>query len=362
MINHSRRDFLKIGAAAGAAASMLPEVSKAARPVEDPGRAAAAQARDSNLPPEATNGPWRNLRAVKEKKVFDFHTHTWETPVQGKNYTEEKHMHDIDQWKDYTDQLIASMDKHGVAQAALSPAFVPYETYLQSSYKNYPDRFIKMTSMLTDRTKGRMNQVTVEEATEILKDQIQDGCKGVGEGGFYWGPEGKYTTKDLKPFVDVILEHDLPVLVHSGWAVTGTASNYGRGYTTAWRWAERFGGLMSTYPGLKFVLGHTGGAIATPDAWEAIRLAYSFDNAYCEVSKSPVEIITAAVRGIGAERVLFGSDFNRPEPKTYGPLNEHYVFQQWYTLNRVAQADITEGERDQILHKTARTLLKLSPA
>jgi predicted TIM-barrel fold metal-dependent hydrolase len=345
---------------AGAAVSILPRMSEVARAAEIAMGASIGQ--DSSLPPEATTGPWRNLRAVKEKKVFDFHTHTWETPVQGKNYTEEKHMHDIDEWKDYTQQLIASMDEHGVAQAALSPAFVTYERYLNSSFKNYPDRFIKMSGMLTDRTKGRTDQVTVEEATEILKEQVKGGCRGVGEGGFFWGPAGKYTAKDLKPFVDVILEHDLPVLVHSGWAVTGTASNYGHGYATAWRWAERFGDLMSTYPTMKFVLGHTGGAFATPDAWEAIRLAYSFDNAYCEVSKSPPEIIAAAVQGLGAERVLFGSDWNRPEGKTYGPLNEHYVFQQWYTLNHVAQADITEDQRDQILYKTARTLLKLNPA
>jgi predicted TIM-barrel fold metal-dependent hydrolase len=366
-MNRSRRNLLKVGAMAGAFANVLPELSAAtARAAEGAsaatGRPGAAQGDDPNLPPEATTGPWRNLRAVKEKKVFDFHTHAWETPVQGKNYAEEKRMHDLDQWKDYTPQLIASMDKHGVAQAALSPAFVTFETYIDSSYKKYPDRFIKMTSMLTNQTKGRMDQVTVEEATDILKGQIAYGCRGVGEGGFFWGSAGRYTVKDLKPFVDVILQHDIPVLVHSGWAVTGTASNYGRGYTTAWRWAERFGALMSEYTDMKFVLGHTGGAFATPDAWEAIRLAYSFDNAYCEVSKSPPEIIAAAVHGIGADRVMFGSDFNRPQPKTYGPLNEHYVFQQWYTLNHVAQADITEDQRDQVLYKTARTLLKLDPA
>lgn len=363
-MNRSRRNLLKTGAFAGAFASALPGLDGAAYPAEFAlGSPSPAELQGSaSLPPEATNGPWRNLRAVKEKKVFDYHTHAWETPVQGKNYTEEKEMHDKDEWKDYTPQLIASMDAHGVAQAALSPVFIPFERYLDSSYKNYSDRFVKMTSMLTDRTKGRMNEVTVEEATEILKGQIQIGCKGVGEGGFYWGPAGKYTVKELKPFVDVLLDHDMPVMVHSGWAVTGTASNYGHGYAASWRWAERFGDLMSAYPDLKFILGHTGGAMAIPDAWEAIRLAYSFDNSYCEVSKSPPEIIVAAVKGIGAERVMFGSDFNRPEPKTYGPLNEHYVFQQWYTLNNVARADITEDQRDQVLYKTARTLLKLSPA
>ena len=191
-MNHSRRNLLKAGALTGALVGILPALAESADVAKLAGGASSSLDPQSStaLPPEATNGPWKNLRAVEEKKVFDYHTHSWETPVQGNNYTEEKRMHDLDQWKDYTPELVASMDAHGVAQAALSPAFVTFERYIDSSYKNYPDRFIKMTSMLTDRTKGRMAEVTVEEATEILKGQIQIGCKGVGEGGFFWGPAG----------------------------------------------------------------------------------------------------------------------------------------------------------------------------
>ena len=119
------------------------------------------------------------------------------------------------------------------------------------------------------------------------------------------------------------------------------------------------GDLASAYPDMKIIIGHTGGALAMPDGYEALRLAFSFDNTYCEMSKAPVEIVNAAVKGIGAERVLFGSDFNRPEGKTYGPLNQHFVFQQWYNLNTIANCDLTEDERDLILYKNARRLFKL---
>ncbi len=128
------------------------------------------EGQEQALPPEATDGPWRNLRAVKEKKVFDMHTHCWETPTQGTNYITEKRAHDLDEWKDYTEELIASMDRHGVAQAALSPAFVPYEKYRDTSFKAHPDRFIKMSSMLTEYTKarnsadGRTSDITPTEA------------------------------------------------------------------------------------------------------------------------------------------------------------------------------------------------------
>ncbi len=73
-MSQSRRGFLKAGLMAGAAVSILPRMSEVAQAAKTAMGASIGQ--DSSLPPEATSGPWQNLRAVKEKKVFDFHTHT----------------------------------------------------------------------------------------------------------------------------------------------------------------------------------------------------------------------------------------------------------------------------------------------
>jgi predicted TIM-barrel fold metal-dependent hydrolase len=107
------------------------------------------------------------------------------------------------------------------------------------------------------------------------------------------------------------------------------------------------------------ILGHTGGQFGVLDGWEAIRLLYSFDNAYCDTAKAPPEIIQAAVQGIGAERVLFGSDWNRPELKEYGPYFYRATYQHWYNLNSVAIADLTDDQRAWVLYKSAHKLLKL---
>jgi predicted TIM-barrel fold metal-dependent hydrolase len=372
-VNESRRQFLKSTMARGTRSeSFLRETrgadsesprftaSRGANQQTSPAsRPDLVKIQSMPLPTEATKGPWRNLRAVKEKKVIDFHTHTYETPVQGTNYKEEAHMHDIDEWSDFTDGLIRSMDLHGVVLSALTPAFVPYETVAQTSFKAYPDRFVRMTSGLTTRTKGA-KEVSPTLMAELYREQFEAGARGIGETNFMLGVRGDYTVKDLGPIIDLILEYDAPVLLHTGWGVAGQRPH--QTYKAAWRWAEDMGSLFSAYPEVTFVLGHTGGVIEIPDARQAIRLAFSFDNTCCEVSKSPRSIITEAVRGIGAERVLFGSDWNRVEPQTYGPLDQGYIFQQWYTLNHVAEADITEDQKDQLLYKTARRLLKLGAA
>lgn len=388
-MNHSRRGFLRSGAIAGAWTSFFSGFGSAARaadpaPTAPPPEPQGANANKwgmgvdpgQNLPPEATNGPWRNLRAIKEKKVLDIHCHCFETPTQGHNYKEEAHVHEIDQWRDYTPELIASMDRHGIAQAALTPAFVTYETVLEKSFKAYPNRFIRATGLPTESTKAKSSgalalpgaeaDVSPAEMAAIFRKQLtEDGCKMIGETSGDAIPRTlmvKYGVKALKPVVDVALEFDVPVQIHTGWTATGTAIGVGQAYTTAWRWAEAMGELMANYPDLKVILAHTGGRLAALDGWEAVRLLFSFDNAYCDTAKTTPEIVSEVVRGIGAERVLFGTDWNRPEMKTYGPYHMRNVYQHWYNLNTIAEADLTEDQRDWILHKSARKLLKLDAA
>jgi hypothetical protein len=376
----SRREWLKMGAIG--TAGLLPGIGKAAEGSERALKSGLVASQQKwgmgvppgqNLPPEATDGPWKNLRAVKEKKVFDMHCHCYETPLQGHNYKDEGHMHDLDKWQDYTNELIASMDAHGIAQAAMNPAFEVYETIVQTSITPHLDRFIRSSGMPTIATKGNGSanegtqgrELTPEIVAEVYRTHIErDKCIIIGEtsGNSMMSLQRRYSVKDLKPMADVVIEHDVPVQIHTGWTATGTASNFGRGYMTAWHWAENMGNLMTAYPDIKFIMAHTGGALATPDDWEAIRLLFSFDNAYIDTAKTPPEIVAEAVRGVGAERVLFGSDWNRPQMKEYGPYHMRAVYQHWWNLNTIANADLTEDQRDWVLYKSSRKLLKLPEA
>jgi hypothetical protein len=169
------------------------------------------------------------------------------------------------------------MNHHGAALSTLTPAFVPYETVAETSFKSHPDRFIRMTSGLTERTKGAA-EVSPAETAQFYKEQFDAGVKGIGETNFMLGVRGNYTAKDLRPIVDLVVERDAPVLLHTGWRVAAgapinTARLLGAGLKT---WPHY------SLPTLKssFVLGHTGGVIETPDAREAVRLGYSFLRQY----------------------------------------------------------------------------------
>ena len=302
------------------------------------------------LPP--ADGPWKRLRAVQQKRVIDFNAHNFETPTQGDD-EEHEQMRGQRIVTDFTAQLVQSMDRLGIAKTNLSilGAWPQDFAALKEAASKYSGRFTLM---------GGVNQVwprpTPTDAARIIRQQlVSGGAKGIGESGLprWEKPE------DLKPVMDLAREFDVPVFSHTG--PGGTLGYHGRGnYQAAWRGAERWAGLPATYPDVKLVMIHMGGPYIL-DAYEWIRIAYMFENIYVDTSKrSQPELITMLVRDIGAEKVLYGSDWNRPAAKTYGLRALRPQYQQWYSLNTIAEADITEDERDMILYKNAMRLLKLS--
>jgi hypothetical protein len=326
-----------------------------------------------NLPPSANAGPWRSMRAVRERKVFDIHVHAYETPAQGRNYRDAGAEHARNRYVNYVNQLIASMDQHGVAKAALNPAFTTFEEVYETAFVPHRDRFILSAGSPTAETMRRMNvqggaiPMTPQEVAALYRTQLtRYGAKFIGEtaGGLTRNLIGRHPISDLRPIVDVLLEFDVPIQIHTGWTPTGTARdrNVAADYVTASEWADAMGRFMAAYPDVKLILAHMGGQFGELDGWEAVRLLYSFDNCYCDTAKAPNFIIEAAVRGIGAEKVIFGSDWNRPEMKEYGPYHYRAAYQHWQNLNAVATADITEDERDWVLYKSAQRLLKLEGA
>jgi predicted TIM-barrel fold metal-dependent hydrolase len=376
----TRRRWLQAGSAAliGGAASMIP----GARVFAENG---SSQTRPPNVafpnsplnagkpfggedgfdyPPEAYNGPWKNLRAVKQKRVIDIHAHGY-TPQQAKgpnaSQKEEKRVRASTPWEDVTPQQLKDMDTHGVAKAAVTADWVPLEVYEELKYDKYPDRFIR-TAARTKNSMKDMKDVSPQVMAAFLREQFAKGAKMLGEIQTMLGVIGdQYTLKDLGPVVDVLLENDAAVQFHTGWtAAYGNAMNFP--YRAPWRWAETMGNFMATYPDVKVILAHSGGSTGAPDGLEALRLLFSFDNAYLDTSKSTPDVVTEAVRGVGAERVLFGTDWVHPGLNTYGPFHFRACYLYWYNLNTVALANITEDQRDWVLYKGAQKLLKLPTA
>jgi hypothetical protein len=235
----SRRNFLRSMGMAGAGSAFLLGLqgSRALGQMTDQGQGSRwgfGKPPGQTLPPEAASGPWKKLRAVQARKVFDIHVHCYETPVQGHNYATEGAEHTRDVWTNYVNELIGSMDRYGVALAALNPAFTTFEEIVKTAYEPHKDRFILSAGTPTVKSKAQSGKLSAQELADLYEEQLtQYGATFIGEtaGGALRGLVEKTSSmKDLKPVVDVIMKHDVPVQIHTGWTPTGTATHYGTEY------------------------------------------------------------------------------------------------------------------------------------
>jgi predicted TIM-barrel fold metal-dependent hydrolase len=298
-------------------------------------------------------GPWRRLRAVVEKRVIDFHAHNWSGEVKkirSAGTVRERKNEGVD----YTEELIMSMDVHGIEKACVSWAKnnnwerASYTIWLESLAR-YPDRLIEAA-----RGAGGANVDKLpadgREAADFIRQRLRRGARMIGS--MELPNRANLEPKAVAPIMEVAEEFDVPIFCGTG--VTSEA----RG---AMRHPELFLPLIQAYPNVKIVIGDAGGRrFPMGGGWQAIMGASMYENAFVEISGGTVEIVEMAVRTLGAERVIFGSNQSNPEIRYFEPHGQWDACLQWSTLNAVALANLSEAQRDMILHKNTRRLLKMN--
>jgi hypothetical protein len=294
------------------------------------------------------------------------HHHAYETPDQGRSYFEQGDRHQKRQYIDFSDGAVRSFNRHGIALATLIPAFVPFEQVKETSYAKHEDRYLLTAGLPTREMveQGKQTEdLTPEEVAAIYRQQLTEhGVSHIGEtaGEAMRTMALKHGVNALKPIVDVVLEFNVPVHFDPGsWTPTGTARGFGT-YRSPDIINQVSGPLIAAYPEVTFIVAHAGGQFWQLDGAEVTRLLFSLENTYTEISKTfNSEQIRTLVRGLGPERVMYGSDWNRPQMKAYGPYHLRAAYQHWNSLNTLARAELTDEENDWVLYKSALKLLKI---
>lgn len=178
-------------------------------------------------------------------------------------------------------------------------------------------------------------------------DKELDRCLGAGLMGLgELGPDGqRFDISDrwvLEASAKVLQHHDRPLLTHSSEPIGH--DYHGKGKTFPWQLLK----LAQNFPDLKIVLAHWGGGLPfyelMPEVRDALRNVY-YDTAASTYLYS-FDIFPVAVRLVGAERILWGTDY---------PLLSQAKF-----LARVRACGLSEGELDAVLGNNAARLLRLS--
>jgi predicted TIM-barrel fold metal-dependent hydrolase len=137
----------------------------------------------------------------------------------------------------------------------------------------------------------------------------------------------------VDPVAELAVEYGVPVLVHAFWKAVGQYPHESR--------AANVRRLAMRHPRLKILMAHLGANV-----YDSIKCVADCGNVFADFSGSLYrrDDLPYAVRHLGAERILYGSDMPS------GVIN---------CLGQVEGADLSAAERDAILSGNARRLFGL---
>ena len=278
--------------------------------------------------------------------IIDFHTHV--LPPRIKNNRSDYVERDTAFGQIYSgekvkiataEDLINGMDRDGVDISVIvnygwsTPALcVETNDYILESVARYPRRLIGFGAVSSD---------TDDAALKEIERCVRGGLRGVGE----LRPDTQsldYSHKGIiKPFYDLLRKHKLILLTHASEPVGHLYP--GKGSATP----ELLYAFISSFPDVPIVCAHWGGGLPFYALMPEVRAA--LENVYFDTAISPFlyrpEIYQQVSQLIGADRILFGSDFP--------------VIAQSRVLNEIKAADLKEDARNEILSGNASRLLGL---
>ncbi len=235
-------------------------------------------------------------------------------------------------------ELVAAMDANGVDRSVVfgfpwrkTDIAKHHNDYVLESVTQFPDRLIGF---------GCLNPFDPHASREAIRC-LDGGLKGIGELAFYDFGIADGADESLAPIMAICRERNVPVLIHTnepiGHMYPGKTPNT---LAQIYRLIQKFS--QNT-----IILAHWGGGIFFFNLLKR-EVKANLQNVYVDTAASPFlydpEIYKVAVQVIGADKILFGSDYPLINPSRY--------------FSEMQTAGLTKDEIEAICDHNALKLLK----
>lgn len=185
------------------------------------------------------------------------------------------------------DELLKEMDENNVTKAVIVPMdkFITVynregNDFLLKISKKYSGRFIPMATV---------NPWFGNKATEELKRAFGEGARGLKLHPFLQG--FRIGDEITFPLIELAIRYKKPIYLDTGTPISGMP----------YQLTE----LAMRYPEGRFIMGHMG----STDFWNDVALATNaVKNIYLETSITDPSTMKDAIKKVGLDRVLYGSD------------------------------------------------------
>lgn len=256
---------------------------------------------------------------------------------------------------DNTDDLVADMDRNGVDFALVQAraGFVSNDL-VAAAAKRHPKRMVALARVGHDQEAAGYHEdpgPTREAAPAELDRALGTlNMKGVGETFVraltnHTNPEK--IAKDLSGVMRVVEKYQVPIQFPTAWSQFPGGLFYGDPL-----WVDE---VAARHPSVPIILTKMGRSI-TRYFDSAMTVAMRNVNVYFDVVGTSPGHLRFAIDKLGAERIMFGTDWSATWRWLSVPATLHQIRKKV-----LDDANLTATEREQIMWKTATKLFKLEP-
>jgi predicted TIM-barrel fold metal-dependent hydrolase len=268
----------------------------------------------------------------------------------------------------YVDELIQAMDRFGVSKSLVMCGGIQVTNdNLAAAVKQYPDRLVGFAGYGHYQPRIGDATMTAKAVEHLTRGLDQMGFLGVGELTLERfspaPPESLYL--ELRPIMDLCRRFKVPVYIHTGYdAVTHRLTRDG-GEGSSWTYVPaplkyrdpiHLDEVALEYPDVPIIVAHMGGRFLRHFE-AALMLGLRHRNIYYSTANVPAEFITRGAQQIGADRMVWGSDWAWRSVKPPAPAT-HLAHEP--NLAALEQAELTPAQREAILGRTLADLLNVS--
>ena len=248
---------------------------------------------------------------------------------------------------DLTDDLIREMDAFGIEKAVIQSRGMGVNEDVARAVRRHPQRLVGLfRPIYNSRISGPQEKIDYEELGRQVDMWVTElGLKGMGEirvSRFSSESAPEKVARDMAPLMEILARHRLPIMFQTAWTQFGTPIYHGMPLFVD-NLAERF-------PEVPIIITKMGRGYDFLFEM-CLLIAFKHDNVYLDTVQSKPEHVARAVAEIGAERIMFGTDWEQTWSALKTPADLYTR-----SLAIVADSGISEAQKEWVLGRTAATL------
>jgi predicted TIM-barrel fold metal-dependent hydrolase len=257
--------------------------------------------------------------------------------------------------QDLTDLLVADMQAGRIDKAFIQPGFAEDPVLVATAVKKHPQHLIGLFNVGHEHARHPAESEilqkidwtrTGEQIEHYVKDLGLVGCGEVLPTRFTSESAPERIAKELRPLMEILARYRVPVMFLTGWTQFSTPLYHGM---------PLFADVLAEwFPEVPIIITKMGRGYSFIFEM-ALAVAYKHPNVYFDIVQAPPEHIERGVRELGADRIMFGTDWSPTWRAEAGDIYKK-------NLEKVEILEISEEAKDWIRWKTAAKLFRLDIA